>query len=323
MAKHTMILFQDMTILHILEFSIIQNKKLGGNAMSLSILEQESKLFDKWKKETKDVNGHFVSDGVVCEEFFLRQEVKYVFILKEVNDLYTSYKSLTEFLRDGAPKNGGHTWNPICRWIDKNFKNGQSRKEILSRIAAINLKKHDECKTTTDMAALREVVLRDKKYILEQMKIYQGYGPTVFICCGPGMFDLVAGDVCGIDVTVIDHNKKPTACRLDGDSCILAFSHPNSRKGGLDKLFQEYIGVLFKKQYANELPSFSTKKIERIESLYDKAVEVIREHKRASVSFLQKSLNIGFRDAAKIIDLLEDRGIVGPIGPNSPRKVFV
>lgn len=291
--------------------------------MSLSILEQESKLFDKWEMRTKDVNGHFVSDGVVCEEVFLKQEVKYVLILKEVNDLFTSYKSLTEFLRDGAPKNGGHTWNPICRWIDKNFKNGQSRKEILSRIAAINLKKHDECKTTTDMAALREVVLRDKKYILEQMKIYQGYGPTVFICCGPGMFDLVAGDVCGIDVTVIDHNKKPTACRLDDDSCILAFSHPNSRKGGLDKLFQEYIGVLLKKQYANELPSFSTKKIERIESLYDKAVEVIREHKRASVSFLQKSLNIGFRDAAKIIDLLEDRGIVGPIGPNSPRKVFV
>ena len=56
--------------------------------MSLSILEQESKLFDKWEMRTKDVNGHFVSDGVVCEEVFLRQEVKYVFILKEVNDLY-------------------------------------------------------------------------------------------------------------------------------------------------------------------------------------------------------------------------------------------
>jgi hypothetical protein len=290
--------------------------------MSISISNQESKLFNKWERGTKDVNGHFVSDGVVCEEVFLQQDIKYVFILKEVNDLFTSYKSLTEFLRDGAPKNGGHTWNPICRWIDKNFKNGQSRREILGRIAAINLKKHDECKTTTDMAALREVVLRDRKYILEQMKIYQGYGPTVFICCGPGMFDLVAGDVCGIDVSVIDHNKKPTACRLDNDSCILAFSHPNSRKGGLDKLFREYISALFEKQYVKELPSFSVKKIKKIEDLYDKAVEAVREHQCASVSFLQRSLDIGFRDATKIIDLLEDRGIIGPIGPNSPRKVF-
>lgn len=291
--------------------------------MAMHISKQESKLFDKWKKETKDVKGHFVSDGVVCEEVFLKQDLKYVFILKEVNDLFSSYKSLTEFLRDGAPKNGGHTWNPVCRWVEQDFKAGQSRKQVLSKIAAINLKKHDECRTTTDMAALREVVLRDKKHILEQMKIYQGHGPTVFICCGSGMFDLVAGCVCGIDVSLIDHNKKPTACRLDNDSCILAFSHPNSRKAGLDKLFREYINALFKKQYAKELPSFSTKKIARIESLYDKAVQVIREHKCASVSSLQRSLDISFRDATKVIDLLEDRGIVGPIGPNSPREVLV
>jgi DNA segregation ATPase FtsK/SpoIIIE-like protein len=155
------------------------------------------------------------------------------------------------------------------------------------------------------------------------MKIYQGLGQTAFVCCGSGMFDLVAGCVCGIDVSLINHNKKPTACRLDNDSCILAFSHPNSRKAGLDKLFQEFISALFKKQYAKDLPSFSVKKIKKIEDLYDKAVEVVREHQCASVSFLQRSLNIGFREATKIIDLLEDRGIIGPIGPNSPRKVFV
>ena len=91
----------------------------------------------------------------------------------------------------------------------------------------------------------------------------------------------------------------------------------------MDKLFQEFISALFKKQYAKELPSFSVKKIKKIEDLYDKAVEVVREHQCASVSFLQRSLNIGFREATKIIDLLEDRGIIGPIGPNSPRKVFV
>jgi DNA segregation ATPase FtsK/SpoIIIE-like protein len=289
----------------------------------MTIKECETRLFDKWKQETKDVKGHFVSDGVVSEEVFLKQETKYVFILKEVNDLFTSYQSLCDFLRDGAPKNGGHTWNPICRWVDKNFKNGQSRKEVLNRIAAINLKKHDECMTTTDMSALQKVVLRDRKYILEQIKLYQGYGPTVFVCCGPGMFDLVANCVCGIDVSQIDHNKKPTACYLGEDAFLLAFSHPNSRKGGLDKLFQEYINNIFEKKYANEFPAFPIKKAERIEKLYEEAVKLVREHKRASVTFIQSNLNIGFRDATKIIDLLEDRGIVGPASSTSPREVFM
>lgn len=287
------------------------------------IKECEARLFDKWKQETKDVKGHFVSDGIVSEEVFLKQETKYVFILKEVNDLFTSYQSLCDFLREGAPKNGGHTWNPICRWVDKNFKNGQSRKEVLSRIAAINLKKHDECMTTTDMSALQKVVLRDRKYILEQMKLYQGYGPTVFVCCGPGLFDLVANCVCGIDVSLIDHNKKPTACYLGEDAFLLAFSHPNSRKGGLDKLFQEYINTIFEKKYANEFPAFPIKKIERIEKLYEEAVKLVREHKRASVTFIQSNLNIGFRDATKIIDLLEDRAIVGPASSTSSREVFM
>jgi S-DNA-T family DNA segregation ATPase FtsK/SpoIIIE len=43
-----------------------------------------------------------------------------------------------------------------------------------------------------------------------------------------------------------------------------------------------------------------------------KAVEVVRSHNRASISLLQRRLRIGHARAARLIDLMEEQGIVGP-----------
>ena len=43
-----------------------------------------------------------------------------------------------------------------------------------------------------------------------------------------------------------------------------------------------------------------------------KSIEIIRTTKRASTSNLQRKLSIGYNRAARIMDELEDRGIVGP-----------
>lgn len=216
----------------------------------MGIKSMEECLFEKWEKEIADEGGDFVRDGVVCEDCFLKQDVKLVFILKEVNDLYSSYKSLCDFLMDGAGKNGGHTWNPVCRWIDPSFKTGQSRSDVLRRIAVLNLKKMDEKKTTTNMSELRKVARRDSMFIRKQLEIYSMYSPVVFVCCGTGMFDIVAKEVYDIDTSVIDHNQKPTACRISKDSWLLAFNHPNSRVKGLDTAFRRYRSYLLE----NEIP---------------------------------------------------------------------
>lgn len=71
----------------------------------MNITESEDKLFKEWEAKIAKTKGDFVRDGVVCEEVFLREKVKLVFILKEANDLYSSYKSLSDFLKDGAGKN--------------------------------------------------------------------------------------------------------------------------------------------------------------------------------------------------------------------------
>jgi S-DNA-T family DNA segregation ATPase FtsK/SpoIIIE len=48
------------------------------------------------------------------------------------------------------------------------------------------------------------------------------------------------------------------------------------------------------------------------DELLDKAIEIVREQDRASVSFLQRKLRIGYQRASRLIDLLEEEGIIGP-----------
>ncbi len=59
------------------------------------------------------------------------------------------------------------------------------------------------------------------------------------------------------------------------------------------------------------------------DSLYDEAVEFVRESQKASTSLLQRRFGIGYNRAARIIDQLEDNNIIGPANGSKPREVFV
>lgn len=59
------------------------------------------------------------------------------------------------------------------------------------------------------------------------------------------------------------------------------------------------------------------------DELVGKAWDIIRTTKRASISNLQRKLGIGYNRAAKIIDILEEQGKIGPeLGPNKPREIY-
>jgi S-DNA-T family DNA segregation ATPase FtsK/SpoIIIE len=59
------------------------------------------------------------------------------------------------------------------------------------------------------------------------------------------------------------------------------------------------------------------------DELYEEAVEMVRRLNRASVSLLQRRLRIGYTRAARLIDLMEEEGIIGPATDNSkPREVL-
>ena len=59
------------------------------------------------------------------------------------------------------------------------------------------------------------------------------------------------------------------------------------------------------------------------DSLYDEAVEHIRKTQKASTSSLQRKFGIGYNRAARIIDTLEARGIIGPANGSKPREVYI
>ena len=62
---------------------------------------------------------------------------------------------------------------------------------------------------------------------------------------------------------------------------------------------------------------------EEDEALIEKAIEVIRQEKKASTSLLQRRMGLGYGRAARLLDTLEDRGIVGPSNGAKPRDVLL
>jgi len=58
------------------------------------------------------------------------------------------------------------------------------------------------------------------------------------------------------------------------------------------------------------------------DELVPQALDVIRSSKRASTSMLQRRLRIGYNRAARIMEILEDEGYVGPENGSSPREIL-
>lgn len=59
------------------------------------------------------------------------------------------------------------------------------------------------------------------------------------------------------------------------------------------------------------------------EPLYNEIVEFVVTQGKASASLLQRRFRLGYNRAARCIDLLEDRGIIGPANGSKPREVLV
>lgn len=57
--------------------------------------------------------------------------------------------------------------------------------------------------------------------------------------------------------------------------------------------------------------------------LYETAFQLVKETRKASASLFQRRLKVGYARAARLVDLLEDNGIVGPSDGAKPRKVLI
>jgi S-DNA-T family DNA segregation ATPase FtsK/SpoIIIE len=59
------------------------------------------------------------------------------------------------------------------------------------------------------------------------------------------------------------------------------------------------------------------------DELYDRAVSLVTQHGQGSTSWLQRKLGIGYNRSARIMEMMEREGVVGPADGAKPRKVLV
>ncbi|UVI32559.1 DNA translocase FtsK [Paenibacillus spongiae] len=78
----------------------------------------------------------------------------------------------------------------------------------------------------------------------------------------------------------------------------------------------------YKEDLVPELDDSSEEELEMQDELFDQAARIVLEAKQASVSLLQRRMRIGYNRAARLIDQLEARGIIGPYEGSKPREVL-
>ncbi len=75
------------------------------------------------------------------------------------------------------------------------------------------------------------------------------------------------------------------------------------------------------------IPGISGEPAEQVDAeqdaLYDQAVRIVTETRRASISGVQRRLKIGYNRAARMVETMEQAGIVGPLQSNGSREVLV
>jgi S-DNA-T family DNA segregation ATPase FtsK/SpoIIIE len=84
----------------------------------------------------------------------------------------------------------------------------------------------------------------------------------------------------------------------------------------------------FEKELEKQMQEISLDNVEAIDNfeideLYPEAYKVVVQSGKASASFLQRRLRVGYARAARLLDLLEERGVIGPADGAKPREVLI
>lgn len=90
-----------------------------------------------------------------------------------------------------------------------------------------------------------------------------------------------------------------------------------------DEVMKKIEESVQEKENGGKKANLSSQSASEEDELLPNAVEVILETGQASVSMLQRRLKLGYSRAARLVDQLEDRGIVGPFEGSKPRQLLI
>jgi len=147
----------------------------------------------------------------------------------------------------------------------------------------------------------------DSRTILDQQGAENllGHGDMLYLPPGTSLPMRVHGAfVADNEVhSVVRHLKKSGAPRYI-DEILEGPSSPTPGLAGIDKLSADSLD-------AEQDP------------LYDQAVQVVMDTRKASISGVQRRLKIGYNRAARMVETMEAAGLVGPLQPNGSREILV
>jgi DNA segregation ATPase FtsK/SpoIIIE, S-DNA-T family len=150
----------------------------------------------------------------------------------------------------------------------------------------------------------------DSRTILDQMgaEALLGQGDMLFLSAGSGVPTRVHGAFVADDevLGVVEYLRKAGGAQYDDR--ILEGADPESSgvfTAGLD------------------LGAGAAKADGEGDSLYDEAVAVVLKHRRASISLVQRHLRIGYNRAARLLEAMEQAGLVSAMQSNGNRDILV
>ena len=85
----------------------------------------------------------------------------------------------------------------------------------------------------------------------------------------------------------------------------------------------EYTDITKEKDDSGKITSFNLDDENEQDDLVGDAVALIKQSGKASASLFQRHLKVGYARAARLLDILEEKGVVGPTKGAKPREVFI
>jgi S-DNA-T family DNA segregation ATPase FtsK/SpoIIIE len=146
----------------------------------------------------------------------------------------------------------------------------------------------------------------DSRTILDQMgaETLLGHGDMLYLPPGTSLPTRVHGAfVADHEVHAVVRNLKKAGAPRYIDEIVEAPSSPTPGLTGL------------------EMPGDDTDAEQ--DPLYDQAVQVVMDTRKASISGVQRRLKIGYNRAARMVESMEEAGLVGPLQPNGSREILV
>lgn len=102
----------------------------------------------------------------------------------------------------------------------------------------------------------------------------------------------------------------------DQDSDVYVFSIPLVVLGSMMLYKRHFRSNLFNSSFLGSLDDVDD------DELYEDAKEAVIEAGKASTSYIQRKLRVGYSRAARLMDMLEEKGVIGPANGAEPRKVI-